>query len=91
MFEIVAERIDSIFKANPDKNIISLSQNDGNYPNCTCDDCKAIEEFMKALEGLSAISDNIFIWDYGINFDNFIAPFPNFHILQDYIRLFKKH
>ncbi len=160
VFEIVAARIDSIFKANPDKNIISVSQNDGNYTNCTCDACKAIDdyegalsgslitflnklaakfpdkqfstlaylytmnppkhikplpnvnimlcdidcmrevslpenesgqEFMKALEGWSEISNNIFIWDYGINFDNFVAPFPNFHILQDNIRLFKKH
>lgn len=31
------------------------------------------------------------MWDYGINFDNYLAPFPNFHILQDNIRLFKKN
>lgn len=160
VFEIVAARVDSIFKANPDKHIISVSQNDGNYTNCTCENCKAIDEkeealsgsvitflnklaarfpdkefstlaylytmkppkhikplpnvnimlcdidcnrevsltenasgqeFVKALEGWSAISNNIFIWDYGINFDNFLSPFPNFHILQDNIRLFKQH
>lgn len=160
VFEIVAQRIDAIFKANPDKNIISVSQNDGNYTNCTCDACRAIDEheeafsgslitflnklaarfpdkqfstlaylytmnppkhikplpnvnimlcdidcmrevsltenesgreFMKAMEGWSEISNNIFVWDYGINFDNFVAPFPNFHILQDNIRLFKQH
>lgn len=160
VFEIVAQRIDSIFKANPDKHIISVSQNDGNYTNCTCDACKAIDdregalsgsiitflnklaarfpdkefstlaylytmnppkhvkplpnvnimlcdidcnrevsltenasgrEFVKAMEGWSAITNNIFVWDYGINFDNYLAPFPNFHILQDNIRLFKKN
>ena len=160
VFEIVAQRIDSIFKANPDKHIISVSQNDGNYTNCTCDACKAIDdyegalsgsvitflnklaarfpdkefstlaylytmnppkhvkplpnvnimlcdidcdrevtlpenasgkEFVKAIEGWSAITDNIFVWDYGINFDNYLAPFPNFHILQDNIRLFKRN
>lgn len=160
LFEIVAQRIDSIFKANPDKHIISVSQNDGNYTNCTCDACKAIDEregalsgsvitflnklatrfpdkefstlaylytmnppkhvkplsnvnimlcdidcdrevtltenasgkeFVKAMEGWSALTDNIFVWDYGINFDNYLAPFPNFHILQDNIRLFKKN
>ena len=160
VFEIVAQRIDSIFKANPDKNTISVSQNDGNYTNCTCDACRAIDEhegafsgslitflnklaarfpdkqfstlaylytmnppkhikslpnvnimlcdidcmrevsltenesgreFMKAMVGWSGISNNIFVWDYGINFDNFVAPFPNFHILQDNIRLFKAH
>ena len=31
VFEIVAQRVDSIFKANPDKHIMSVSQNDGNY------------------------------------------------------------
>ncbi|MEG2856039.1 DUF4838 domain-containing protein [Bacteroides sp.] len=160
VFEIVSQRIDSIFKANPDKHIISVSQNDGNYTNCTCDSCKAIDdregalsgsvitflnklaarfpdkefstlaylytmnppkhlkplpnvnimlcdidcnrevsltenasgrEFVKAMKGWSAITDNIFVWDYGINFDNYLAPFPNFHILQDNIRLFKQH
>lgn len=160
VFEIVSQRIDSIFKANPDKHIISVSQNDGNYTNCTCDSCKAIDdregalsgsvitflnklavrfpdkefstlaylytmnppkhlkplpnvnimlcdidcnrevsltenasgrEFVKAMQGWSAITDNIFVWDYGINFDNYLAPFPNFHILQDNIRLFKQH
>ena len=29
--------------------------------------------------------------DYGINFDNIVSPFPNFHILQKNIQLFKKN
>ena len=51
VFEIVAQRIDSIFKANPDKHIMSVSQNDGNYTNCTCDACKAIDDYEGALSG----------------------------------------
>ncbi|MDE5676338.1 DUF4838 domain-containing protein [Phocaeicola sp.] len=160
VFEIVCERIDSIFKANPNCKMISVSQNDGNFTNCQCDQCKAIDEyegalsgsvihflnklaerfpdkefstlaylytmnppkhvkplpnvnimlcdidcnrevtlrenasgreFVKAIEGWSKISRNIFVWDYGINFDNYLAPFPNFHILADNIRLFRDH
>ena len=160
LFEIVVNRIDSIFKANPDKTMISVSQNDGNYTNCACPSCKAIDdyegafsgslitfvnkladrfpdkeistlaylytmkppkhvkprsnvnimlcsidadrevsltenasgiEFVDALEGWSAISDNIFIWDYGINFDNYLSPFPNLGILQDNMQLFKNN
>lgn len=49
------------------------------------------QEFMEALKGWSEISDNIFVWDYGINFDNIVSPFPNFHILQKNIQLFKEH
>lgn len=49
------------------------------------------QEFMKALEGWSAITDNIFVWDYGINFDNMVAPFPNFHIISPNIKTFRDH
>jgi hypothetical protein len=160
VLEIVAARLDSIFKVYPHQRLISVSQNDGNYTYCQCDRCKAIDEregapsgslihflnqladrfpdkeistlaylytmkppkhvkprpnvnimlcsidcdrevsltenasgreFMQAMEGWSRISDNIFVWDYGINFDNYLVPFPNFHILADNIRLFRKH
>lgn len=160
LFEVVSQRIDSIFKANPEMHLISVSQNDGNYTHCTCEDCKKVDdyegalsgsmihflnklaarfpdkefstlaylytmhppkhvkplpnvnimlcdidcnrevsltenasgrEFVKAMEGWSKITNNIFVWDYGINFDNMVAPFPNFHILQDNIKLFKKN
>lgn len=47
------------------------------------------QEFVTALEGWSKIANSLFIWDYGINFDNVVAPFPNFHILQKNIQLFK--
>src|SRR5665647_2999747 len=160
VFEAAVHQIDSIFKANPDQKMISVSQNDGNNTNCTCDQCKAIDEyegspsgsiihflnklairfpdkefstlaylysvappkhvkplpnvnimlcdidcyrevtltenvsgrtFMKNMEGWSKISNNIFVWDYGINFDNYVSPFPNFHILQTNMQLFKKN
>ncbi|MBK7709830.1 MAG: DUF4838 domain-containing protein [Bacteroidales bacterium] len=160
VFETVSKRIDSIFRANPGMKMISVSQNDGNFTNCQCENCKKTDEaeggpsgsiiyflnklaarfpdkefstlaylysmnppknikplpnvnimlcdidcyrevpltdnpsgqhFMKALEGWSAISDNIFVWDYGINFDNYISPFPNFHILQANMKLFKEN
>lgn len=160
IFEIVAQRIDSIFRANPGKTMISVSQNDGNDTYCKCPECQKVNEyegspsgnfirflnrlaerfpdkqfstlaylftmhppkhvkplpnvnimlcdidckrevpltdnasgrdFVKALEGWAKISDNIFVWDYGINFDNVVAPFPNFHILKKNIQLFKKN
>lgn len=160
VFEIVAHRIDSVFKANPGRHMISVSQNDGNYTNCRCDACRALDEhegalsgslihflnklaerfpdkefstlaylytmkppqhveplpnvnimlcdidcnrevslmenasgqeFVSAMKGWSSKTHNIFVWDYGINFDNYLAPFPNFHILADNIRLFRDH
>lgn len=160
IFEIVANKVDSIFRAHPDRTMISISQNDGNNTNCQCPECRKVDEyegspsgnfirflnklaarfpdkqfstlaylftmnppkhvkplpnvnimlcdidtkrevpltdnasgrdFMKALEGWAKISDNIFVWDYGINFDNMVEPFPNFHILKPNIELFKKN
>ncbi len=160
VFDIVAARLDSIFRAHPDRQMISVSQNDGNNTYCQCEACRKVDEyegspagniirflnrlaerfpdkqfstlaylfsmhppkhtrplpnvnimlcdidckrevpltdnasgqdFMRALKGWSDISDNIFVWDYGINFDNMVAPFPNFHILQKNLETFHRH
>lgn len=160
VYNFVVQKLDSIFKANPDKKLISVSQNDGNNTFCACENCRKVyeeegspagayirfmnklaerfpdkeistlaylftmhppkkvkplpnvnimlcdidckrevpltdnasgREFVEALEGWSAISDNIFVWDYGINFDNMVSCFPNFHVLQKNIQLFKKN
>lgn len=157
VLDIVVTKLDSIFKANPEQSAISISQNDGNMTQCTCQECAAIDaregsysgnlvlfmnkiaerfpdktistlaylfsmqpplharplpnvnimlcsidskrevslpenesgqDFMKALTGWGKITDNIFVWDYGINFDNVVAPFPNFHILKPNINHF---
>ena len=160
VFEMACQKIDSIFRANPGRKTISVSQNDGNNTQCRCPECAAVDEyegspsgnlirflnklarrfpdkefstlaylysmhppkhtrplpnvnimlcdidckrevpltdnasgqdFVRALTGWSAISDNIFVWDYGINFDNMVSPFPNFHILQKNLQLFKEN
>ena len=159
VFEIVAARLDTLFKENPDRHIISVSQNDS-QTHCFCDECRAIDEyegspsgtiirfmnklaerfpdkeistlaylysvppprhvkplpnvnimlcninctrevpltdnesgqeFVRHMEGWAAITNNIFVWDYGINFDNYISPFPNLHILQPNMQLFHKN
>lgn len=160
VFDVVTQKVDSIFMANQGIKMISVSQNDGNNTYCSCPECKAVDdyegshsgnlirfmnklaerfpdkefstlaylysvhppkhvkplpnvnimlcnidckrevpltdnesgrEFVKALEGWAAITNNIFIWDYGINFDNLVSPFPNFHILKKNIQTFKKN
>ena len=47
--------------------------------------------FMLALEGWSAICNNIFLWDYGINFDNYLSPFPNLQTIKDNMVIFQEH
>lgn len=61
------------------------------YREVTIPENNSGRKFLEALEGWSKISDNIFVWDYGTNFDNYISPFPNFHILQPNMVLFHKN
>ena len=47
--------------------------------------------FKKDIEDWGKISPNIFLWDYTINFNHSISPFPNLHILQPNIQFFTKN
>ncbi len=49
------------------------------------------QEFMTHLEGWSRICDNIFLWDYGTNFDNYLSPFPNLQTIKDNMVIFRDH
>lgn len=164
VFNIIVHKVDSLFKADPTRNILSVSQNDGKFAHCTCDNCKAIDEreeslmgsilqfvnrvaerfpdkeistlsylysvetpkylkplpnvnimlcnidctrdlpleqstkgaqsglvFLSYLEKWAQVSNNIFMWDYGINFSNTTSPFPNFHVLQPNMQQFHKN
>lgn len=44
--------------------------------------------FLKDLEDWGRISNHIFLWDYTVNFNHHISPFPNLHTLQPNIQLF---
>lgn len=45
-------------------------------------DIASAAAFRKALTGWSAITNNIFIWDYATEFTNYLAPFPRLHTLS---------
>ncbi|MFW0736361.1 DUF4838 domain-containing protein [Flavobacterium sp. T12S277] len=47
--------------------------------------------FVKNLENWSAASPHLFLWDYTVQFSNFMSPFPNFNSFQDNYKLFKKN
>lgn len=44
--------------------------------------------FVRDMRDWAAISDNIFLWDYIIQFRNLVSPFPNFSTLEPNIRFF---
>ncbi|MBQ8136328.1 MAG: DUF4838 domain-containing protein [Clostridia bacterium] len=45
--------------------------------------------FLRDLRGWSAITENLFIWDYTVNYANYLQPLPNLGSLQANLRLFK--
>jgi hypothetical protein len=47
--------------------------------------------FVDDIKNWSKITDNIFLWDYTVDFAHHITPFPNFHVLQPNIRFFHNH
>lgn len=47
--------------------------------------------FVKDMKDWDNISDNIFMWDYVVQFKNYLTPFPNFHVLQPNIKFFREN
>jgi hypothetical protein len=47
--------------------------------------------FRKDMEDWSRLTDNIFMWDYVVQFRNFWNPFPNLNILQPNLQFFHKN
>ena len=48
-------------------------------------------DFKKDIEDWGKICKNIYLWDYTINFNHCISPFPNLHVLQPNIQFFTKN
>jgi len=44
--------------------------------------------FRKDFDDWGAISNNILVWDYEIQFENLVSPFPNLHTLQPNVQYF---
>lgn len=53
----------------------------------TCDKNKG---FRKDLKGWAAISQNLYIYDYVVDFNQFLLPWPNFQVLSPNLKLFKE-
>ena len=47
--------------------------------------------FQHDMDAWTALTDNIFLWDYVVQFRNFLDPFPNFQVLQPNLQNFRDH
>lgn len=45
--------------------------------------------FLKDLRDWSSIAPRLYIWDYVVNFSNYLLPFPNFSVLASNLRTFR--
>ncbi len=48
-------------------------------------------EFVQEMQDWAELTNNIFVWDYVVQFKNYLTPFPNFHVLQPNIQFFKEN
>ncbi|MDR3712962.1 MAG: DUF4838 domain-containing protein [Puia sp.] len=53
--------------------------------------CPENQAFMSDLLGWSSLAPHLYIWDYVVNFHNYIIPYPNFNVLQPNIRTFREN
>ncbi len=47
--------------------------------------------FAQDLAAWGKLCDRLYIWDYTTNYSNYLQPFPNLHVLQPNLRLFRQH
>ncbi len=47
--------------------------------------------FLKDLQDWSKLAPTLYIWDYVVNFNQYLAPYPNFGVLAENIKTFRDH
>jgi hypothetical protein len=76
-----------VTKPRPNVNIMLCSiEEDRSKPITSRDEPGS---FAADLRTWSALTHNILVWDYVINFSHLLAPFPNWKVLQPNLQLFR--
>ena len=53
--------------------------------------CEKNAELRKAIEDWFRLTERLYIWDYTVNFHQYLLPYPNLHTLGPNIRFFANH
>lgn len=51
----------------------------------------AKDKFLATIDNWGAKTDNILVWDYINNFDDYFTPYPNLGVMQDRLRNYRDH
>ena len=46
-------------------------------------------DFAADLKAWNAVSDHLYVWDYIVDFANFVMPWPNWDVLVDNLLFFR--
>jgi hypothetical protein len=49
------------------------------------------QSFVKDIADWGKLTDNIYLWDYTVDFANSVTPFPNLHVLQPNIQFLSRN
>ncbi|WP_245709596.1 DUF4838 domain-containing protein [Flavobacterium degerlachei] len=49
------------------------------------------KSFRKTLEDWNKTSSHLYLWDYTVQFSNYLSPFPNIHTFSDNYKFFKNN
>ncbi len=84
------------FTRSAPKNIKPLPNVNVMLCSIECDRSKPLADnpadkgFVKDLDDWTKLTQNIFIWDYVVQFKNYLTPFPNLQVLQPNLQLFRR-
>ncbi|MBQ3813891.1 MAG: DUF4838 domain-containing protein [Bacteroidales bacterium] len=59
------------------------------YPR-SMEDTPAAKAFFKLLEDWQKVTDNVYIWDYVNNFDDYLSPYPVLYVMQKRFQEYRK-
>jgi hypothetical protein len=51
--------------------------------------CPENQGFLRELNDWASRAPHLYIWDYVVNFNHYVMPFPNFNVLQSNIKTFR--
>jgi hypothetical protein len=60
------------------------------YPRSWNSDDERSQKFFHDLEQWQRITDNVYIWDYVSNFDDYLTPYPILYVMQERFRQYRK-
>ena len=48
------------------------------------------QKFFRELEQWQRLTDNVYVWDYVSNFDDYLTPYPILYVMQERFRQYRK-